>query len=462
MNIYNVNSNISKNMLEKDKRLEKQANAFLNEQYAKQRADEKAKENAINEAALSGARFGYASTLERSKNRVRAVSEEVSYINNASTVARTEVLSQLVEESLLIDTTLYKELNPDYKKEIRSTVRGLLENGDIQQTNNPDALLIMEYVSKTLPAIKDGKYLTEDDISALFKKGKPIEVENAIRNLSGDISKRVANLVEKEQKKISGVQKDLEAAGVPQEQVQEEPAEEQQPQDNASEEMPEDEEQQKIPEEQATEEEAAQQEEGGEPQQGRQIHIEPDGTTSIATQNGEIALNQDGSMDIQLMESTLVRETPRSGLIESLAVNAARSDIEKGKTYDSDKALAEAILYTTIIETMGTTKLLNIDENTYANIISNAGGTLVESKKGDKLRVKAFKLKQQAAEMEAKASAIDAKKDKPTINKAQLHEAMAYQWKPTMQNSGGNDLAERIRQKRLSQQAKILNENSKK
>lgn len=451
MDMYNMNQ-ISKNALEKSKRIEKQVNNYLTETYAKQRADANAKETAINEAALSAARFGYASTLERSKNRVKALSEEVSYINNASTIAMTEMISQLIESSLLLDETAYAELNPKYKTEIRETVRGLLENGNIKQTGNPNTIAIMEYVSKTLPSTDTGKYLTEDELSALFKKAKPIEVENAIRNLSGDVSKHVATLVEKEQKKVSDVQKDLDVVSPQEEAPEEMPNEEVPPEEIPAEEAPQNEDLNALPPDDGNDVQGA----------GKQIHIEPDGTTAIAMQNGQVAINQDGSMDIQLAENILVRETPRCGLLESLAVNAAMSDIEKGKGYNSDRALANAIMYITITEAMNVAGLIDIDENTYANIIVNAGGSLNESKKGDKLRAKAFKLKQKAAELEVQARKVDAKKDGiPLAKEETLQEATAYKWRPDMNRNSGNDLAERIRQKRLAQQGTILTENKK-
>ena len=493
MDMYNFNQ-ISKKTLDRNVRLEAQQNKMIQEGFKSATAEADAKEAAINEAALSGARFGYASTLKRSQDRVRALQEEIRYTNDASLIAMTEMVSQIVEKGLLLDEEEYTKLNPNYKTEIRETVKELLENGDLKTTKNPDMLEIMEYVSHKLPGVKDGKYLTEDEISALFSKDTPVSIEKAINSLSGNVSSKVATLVEKEQKRVSKVEKDLEkVAPAPDENV---PADDATPVEgdpndpNAV--QPEDgapvEGQDEMPVEDGTEQSEPAVDENGNPIEGadvqepavdengnpiedpnaqaggaptRQIHIAPDGTTNISMPNGELALNQDGSMDISLMES-FVHETPRTGIVESLAVNEAMNMLEKGEAYNADKAIANAILYITITEALGETGLMTVNEQTYADIIVNAGGSLNESKRGDKLRLKATKLEAKAKELRAKASVEDAKKGEVTQAQPQqkpLQESVVYQWKPNMQNTSSNDLAERIRMKRMLKESnKNLNE----
>lgn len=577
----------NKAVLDKNVRLEKQADKYLAEMFSKQREEKDAKEKALNEAALSSARFGYAATMERSRNRVKNLQEELKYTNTASTVAMTEMISRVVESSLLLDEEEFAKLNPTYKHDIRETVRGLLESGAFHESANPDALTIVNYVASTLPNVQDGKYLTEDDISGMFAQKSPVEVEKAINDLSGNVSNRVAILVEKEQKKAKDVQKDFDDIApeqaapdqaAPAEKV---PAEEQVPPEEASAE--------EVPQEEAPQGEGEYAEEdpnalpeGGEEQAapaGKSIHIAPDGSTSMSMPNGALAINNDGSIDIQLTESefnqlfysastedlnedvrkklekkysvdaiadeaagkkgytgpillglfgsalggiiwgiirherndklddraemikqkiqanpramvvvrkianeinnpakkpdkallkqykaelktimaenvmsenVLVRETPRSGLLESLAVNEAMTQISEGKPYNSDACIANAIMYMTITEAMGELGFMTVDEDLYSSIIANAGGCVNEAK-GTKIVKNTAKKGTGAVGKPCVA---------PANLSGTLQESMCAQWAPMMNKSKPDDLAERIRQKRLLQEQQKLGQKT--
>lgn len=574
MNMFDM-TKPNKAVLDKNVRLEKQADKYLTEMLSKQREEKEAKEKALNEAALSSARFGYAATMERSRNRVKNLQEELKYTNTASTVAMTEMISRVVENSLLLDEEEFAKLNPTYKKDIRETVRGLLESGAFHESSNPDALTIVNYVASTLPNVQDGKYLTEDDISGMFAQKSPVEVEKAISDLSGNVSNRVAILVEKEQKKAKDVQKDFDDIAPEQAApVEEAPAEEVPQEEVPAEEVPQGEgdvgeDPNALPE--AGEEQAV--------TAGKSIHIAPDGSTSMSMPNGALAINNDGSIDIQLTESefnqlfysdstedlnedlrkrlekkygvdaiadelagkmskevpasigifggtlggiiyqiirhntnkkldgrsemikqkiqanpramevvrkianeinnpakkpdkallkqykaelktimaenvmsenVLVRETPRSGLLESLAVNEAMTQISEGKPYNSDACIANAIMYMTITEAMGELGFMTVDEDLYSSIIANAGGCVNEAK-GTKI-IKNTAKKQTGAV------------GKPCVAPANLsgtlQESMYTQWTPMMNRAKPDDLAERIRQKRLLQEQQKLGQKT--
>lgn len=574
MNMFDM-TKPNKAVLDKNVRLEKQADKYLAEMLSKQREEKEAKEKALNEAALSSARFGYAATMERSRNRVKSLQEELKYTNTASTVAMTEMISRVVENSLLLDEEEFAKLNPTYKKDIRETVRGLLESGAFHESSNPDALTIVNYVASTLPNVQDGKYLTEDDISGMFAQKSPVEVDKAISDLSGNVSNRVAILVEKEQKKVKDVQKDFDDIAPEQAApVEEAPAEEVPAEEVPAEEVPQD--------EGEVEEDPNVLPETGEEQAvpaGKSIHIAPDGSTSMSMPNGALAINNDGSIDIQLTESefnqlfysdstedlnedlrkrlekkygvdaiadelagkmskevpisfgifggtlggiiyqiirhntnkklddrsemikqkiqanpramevvrkianeinnpakkpdkallkqykaelktimaenvmsenVLVRETPRSGLLESLAVNEAMTQISEGKPYNSDACIANAIMYMTITEAMGELGFMTVDEDLYSSIITNAGGCVNEAK-GTKI-IKNTAKKQTGAV------------GKPCVAPANLsgalQESMCAQWAPMMNRAKPDDLAERIRQKRLLQEQQKLGQKT--
>lgn len=469
----------SKNILENQKRLQNQQADFLKkyDESLKEEAELAAKRE--HEIALSGARFGYASTVERSKNRINALREEIEYTEKSANAGMTEVISQIVENALLLDETEFEELNPGYKQEIRTIVSGLLREGNINENiTKKETLRIMEFVSKALPTSKEGKGLLEADLQQIVARQAEMDINGEIKNLSRNISSKVASLMEKEQKKVEKIQKEMnKAAGKPEEKVVAEIAPNNELEDilkalEVGEITPEDVEkaaqngeiseetyaqfQNMMAEQNADAEEGVEEKEivEGEdaPATGKHIHIAADGTTSISMSNGELALNQDGSIDIQLMEAVksqldssnskenrLVRESFRSGLIESLAVNEAFQMIREGKEYNADLCLARAIMYTTITETMNELGLITVGEKEYANIISAAGGSLNE-------QVRTFTKK------EKDIKGVDTPKSsckKPT----NLNEGViATQYKPNLNRTEPTDLAERLRQKRLNKE----------
>ena len=171
--------------------------------------------------------------------------------------------------------------------------------------------------------------LTEDELGNYIAAGKPENIDKSIGRLSGNVSTKVAQLMEKEQAKAAKIEQEVEEAkGEPEEELTAEDilAALEQGQITAEDldamvqngEISEEVYNQVVEivngqEEQPVEEEMPQEEvpaEGQEtaPQGGRSIHIDPDGTTSISMPNGQLALNGDGSMDIQLMESILFNE----------------------------------------------------------------------------------------------------------------------------------------------------------
>lgn len=500
MKNYNMNS--GKKYLDRAKKNDAATSEYLDNYYKNLREEAQAEEARLNEQAMSGARFTNASRIARSRQRVQSLTEELNYTNNAATIGMTEVVSQIVESALLVDAEAYAELNPNYKEEIRETVRGFLENANISEEVTNDTLRLYEYVSETLPDVKQGKFLTEDGIASLFDKEKPVDVEMSIKKLSGNISERVANLVEKEQKKIDKINQDMVDAGVvdpatgegqvpaeapeaeqgsPMEDPNAVPAEGKMPAEDPNavapaEPSPEAQEimaqieqgqldpaaledivnsGQIAPEvadevmtalngsapegEMPAEDPNAMQDpnaqmdpaaQGMAPQQGtgKSIHIDPNGNTSVSMPNGQLALNQDGSIDIRLAENKLVRETARCGLIESLAVNEATNMIKEGKEYNSDLCIANALMYVTITEAMDELGLLDVNEQVYSEIINRAGGNVSNN-----------------------SDSGCAKRQTKQEYQKNLKESATTIW-GVQQNPQTDDFAERIRQKKLNRE----------
>ena len=214
-NFYDM-TRVSKKTLEKNKRIEKGINESLTSYYSELKTSEEEKERKLNEAAMAGARFGYASTYARSKNRINNLNEEIRYQNDSAVVGMTEMVAEVVEDALLLDESEFAKYNPDYKEDIRDIISGFLKEGNInEEISNPDTLLLMEYIARTLPNTKNGINLTEDELANHIASNKNRDVNLSIKNLSGDVSARVASLVEAEQEKVDQINKEVNKAKKP-------------------------------------------------------------------------------------------------------------------------------------------------------------------------------------------------------------------------------------------------------
>ena len=336
---YNNFNKPSKRLLETSKRIDKQTDDYLKRYYAGLKEEE---ENIIKEnyeKSMSAARFSAASAYARTKQRATAMNEAINYTNKTSVIGMTEMLSQIVEESLLFDTREYAKTNPYYKQEIRESIKDILENGNIlQDIKNRDTLLIMEYVAKCIPDIKTGMSLTEDEISAYMTQEPAVAVEAAISRLSGNIKSRVANLVEKEQARVKKVKKEMPEVKdesldtVPTDEVMdqdqdgqvdqlENPEENMAPEEMGAEEMPPEEE---MAPEEADYEEAPVEEDpsmaapaGAAPT--KQISITPDGTVNVNIFESSFESILDEEIDCILEDGLLTEKFNDTKYIEKTA-----------------------------------------------------------------------------------------------------------------------------------------------
>lgn len=439
---FNMNS-ISKNNIEREKRIQRQRIQYLKETAEREKQEAEKKEEKTLLENMKQSRLANATTISRAKQRVNSLEEHFNYTNKSVLIAISEMLSEVVEKALLLDEAEFSQLNPNYKDEIRETIGNLLESDNLNETiRNRDTLALIEYATKTLPDVKVGKYLTEADLRKIIEKQKDFNIDEAIKNLAGDVSSKVAALVENEQKDIAKSKEKLKSAGVYDDEA---PEEEISDEEEVVEEEPADEGVEETDEADVSEEEDDSEEEKG---YGRAIRIEPDGTTSISMPNGDISLNSDGSMDIQLTEgqkvsytlkknseveeapkkankkNVLVREDLHSGLLESLAVNKAKNLLSEGKPYNSDLCLADALMYITITETLNVSGIMTITESDYANIISALSGN---------------RLKEESTQS--------------------INESFATKWGCTLNKVETTDLAERIRQKALLKENNQMNLN---
>jgi len=99
-----------------------------------------------------------------------------------------------------------------------------------------------------------------------------------------------------------------------------------------------------------------------------------------ANKNTAVEVGPDGTVRINIVREQFYRETPRKGILESLALNEAKEMLAEGKEYNGDLALANAIVHLTILETFNATGLIPISEMDYKRMF-NLPKTDLESAK---------------------------------------------------------------------------------
>jgi hypothetical protein len=409
---YSDLGQVSKKTVDKNKRLEQQGEGFLKEYYAKLNKEQQLAEQAKQDEILSNARFSQASPYAKNKERARLMEETVKYTDNTITAVMTDVLSTIVENSLLLDSEDYAKLNPEYKSEIKGTIRSLLERGDIEANlQNKKTLAIMEHVAKNIPQVKTGIYLKEEEIIDMVKRSTPAEINSVIESLAGDVKERVAGIVVKEQDQAAEIENEVQsvrdAAGIPAEQapvgMPELPEEvlqalaevgiqatpdgqfvdqegnpvppeaieqilgEMQGGEEAVEgEMPE--QQGMAPEMDEEDEYLAYQQ--GEATPGFSQPTQSSVVPATANKNTAVEVGPDGTVKINIVRERFYREVPRQGILESLALNEAQEMIKEGKKYNGDLALANALVQLTILETFNATGLMPISEMDYNKMLN--------------------------------------------------------------------------------------------
>ena len=261
----------------------------------------------------------------------------------------TDVLSNIVEEALLMETDEFAELNPAYKAEIRETVLAFLENADLNESiKDKRTLSIMEHISRNLPDVKTGVYLKEEEIVDIVKKSTPKEVNSSIESLVGDVKERVANLVSDEQKAEEELQDQIDEIVAISEAAKAKKKAKAAKQDDkiaanaegvAAEEgvdpevtAPDTEEPLPPAEAMAGEEIPADMEDVDVDMAGEES-IPGDGEIALGGPKGKetnISIAPDGTVNLNIRES-FIREYPRKGILETFAFNEAIGNVRRRK-----------------------------------------------------------------------------------------------------------------------------------
>ncbi len=385
MNMYDMNK-VSKKTIEKKKKIERNAESFLEAYYKKQKEEKEAKESKKNEEILNNARFSNSSIYSKNKQRQKAVREYLEYNSRANNAVMADALSRIVENSLLIDAEEYAKLNPDYKKTIKETVLSFLENADLNaRVTNKHTLALMENLTKRIPDAKTGVYLKEDEIVELVKKDTSEEIESSIETLSGNVKEKVANLVSDEQSEAAEIQNTVDELVAVSEAAREGRKSgilNEEDEDSELEELESEEEVAVDSEESLEDSELESEEPELEELESEEEILSDDEKDYLETDNGHtfdgaplnspktsIKVSPQGEISIDVFKEEFFREVPKKGILESLAFNEAMEMIKEGKPYNADLALANALTYVTILETFNTAGLLTIDKEDYKKLI---------------------------------------------------------------------------------------------
>jgi hypothetical protein len=198
------------------------AQKALQEIQAKREKEESVKKNQFNNTMLESANR----TFSRNKGRKRVLAtirEENEYYTNIFNEAMVEILSDVVEQSLLLDED-YAELNPSYKLDIKDILESVLREGAVNEDiENDNTVAICEAVYSSTPLFeskeekdsksvaKSAKDKADKDIDALVKdtKGKVLDTLSAEKKKVEELNKELEDTLKNESTKIFKENKDI-------------------------------------------------------------------------------------------------------------------------------------------------------------------------------------------------------------------------------------------------------------
>lgn len=309
--------------------LNKHNNGILEEQINQEKKD---KDMIMESAYSSIGSYIYNKRVKEQDNERR-----FNYANHFTELALTEALSECVEKALLLNTDEYAKLNPVYKEEIHNTVSNFLTSSSInEEINNEFVNVLFEAIKEEMPPAD--LYLTEEqEREIVVTKIMPKEtINNSIDSLIGDVRARVANIVSKDQEALAAEQKDMEY--IENKELEAAPLAPVEPEPYVDDVV-------------------------ADPEMEQNEPIEP----------APMAQEQPVMESFNNKRLTIVKEQQKKGIFECLALNEATQMIAEGKEYDKTLALANAIKYITVLETLDASGVVTIGQNGYNRILSASG-----------------------------------------------------------------------------------------
>ncbi len=369
-----MRSNIDK----KNARMTFQSGEYMAKR-AKALKDEDAKKDADKrEQLMESAALSIGTGIHNSRVRQQEAQRALQYTDHFAALALTEALSRVAEKALLLDEDLYSAYEPEYKEKIKATIRGFVENADISADSvSPAIAALYEEIVKNVPPAD--LHLTEADENAIINDRilSNKNIDSKLNAMQGDVSSRVARIVENEQAKLAD-----EGAAV------EQPMPESIPQDGMEGEAPQGIDPNMAPEDAPLADPEMQQAApaenvGAVPQNlagpTATVQISPDGTVNVQAPVQQQApieepLPNECAAEQPVQEAfRFVKTQKKQGIVETLAINEAAKMMSNGIQYNSEHALANAIRYITILETLDASGVVEIGKEGYNRILAKSG-----------------------------------------------------------------------------------------
>jgi len=258
----------------------------------KKAAEEKLLQEQKDAAMYSVAYNSYGAKNDRVRQKEKVLTEKVTYEEKANIAGLTNVLTETVKRSLLLDLDEYKAINENYENFIKETVQSFLEKADLnREITNENTIKLMEFVEENKPSQEVGIYLNEAELYDEFGNKTYEEIDNEINALAGDVMDNVAKLIDDQRE---------------------------------------------------------------------------------ASQEVNDNLNAITSMD-ESARPLLFRNDTQKSVLEVLALNEAKEMVQNGKPYNGDLALANAITYITVLETLDATGFVTVGKEGYRKLLEASG-----------------------------------------------------------------------------------------
>ena len=354
---------------------------YFKESKAEEEAKQKAAQDKLNENFQRALNENIVSPEHQRKVHLNNIKRQAGYALHFRIIGLTEALTKVAVDALPVNPELYEQLNPNYKTEIHDTIRGLLESDSINKDlNNPDTKAIIETIDNNRPDADF--YLTEDEEAKFIEKTIVNNVPAQLDRLSHNAEDSTVRLIAKDQELAAAQQNTIDTAKQTAQDIATNtmianatPVEQPDPENP---DLP-------IPDpDKADTTDVLNNAPDVPPTMDIQLDVSPEGTTpdtadvmvSKASVPGELLTTTSESVNFKM-----VKEQYPSGIIQTLAVNEGKKLLSENKEYNADLALANAIKFVTVLETMNVSGLMTIDKNTYKKIISeiNSSNTINES-----------------------------------------------------------------------------------
>ena len=297
------------------KRIDSQIGESFKEYKARKEREQQERLNEQTNLMENQASLIYAANA-RKREKEAAMEKELNYDNKVLTLGLTEALTEVVKDSLLLDLDEYAKLNENYEGFIRETIKSFLEKGEINTNiENKNTLSILEFINTHKPEQSVGVYLNESELLEQITGTADKDKEDL--DARDEFGRPSWNECGEDIELMSGNVMDRVAELVDKDR---ESAQEVDDQLNAM--------------------------------------VTP------------IAMGESAEV-MPLIKNTHTKKT----VLEVLAINEAKEMLAEKKEYNSDLALANAVTYLTILETLDESGLVKIGKEGYRAILEAAGET---------------------------------------------------------------------------------------